>query len=208
MTVRIDLPFDQWLRCHASREDAIGAFARASSNDPLLPSSANCREYIDHFEGTGVLSWVSEAFDDAWEEYSDLRFDTTAYITRSGDDSWSVMFSHDHDFIMESDQALEDARDRVSSALAKISGADLPCKYAFTPGETFPFPEVGEVTSDYRDLMVDIEVTEKTTGVDLEIARAICDLLTESTGICALFQEDDVLTTQRLNGEAGEAEAA
>lgn len=203
MSARIDLPFDAWLRCHAAREDAIGGLARAAAHDPLLPSSANCRDYIDYFEGTGILSWVSEAFDDAWDEYSDLRFDTTGYVTRSGDDSWSVMFSGEDDFVLETDRALDDARDRISAALAKISGMSMPKRYALTDGETFVFPEVVEATASYADLMVDIEVRSEPTGADMEIARALCDALMESTGICALFQEDDVLMTQRLGVENG-----
>lgn len=196
MTVKITLPFDQFLACHAAREDIIGTFARSAAKDPLLPSSANYRDYVDYFEGSGILSWVSEGFDIAWEEYSDLRFDATVLVTRSGDESWCIMFASAEidDFIMDHENALNDARDRIEAAAKKLSGQALPRRYGFEPGATFVFPTVTEVTVDFADLAVDIEMTDYAKGIDMEIARAICDHVTEVAGFCARFEEDDVLT--------------
>lgn len=196
MTVKIDLPFDKFLSCHAAREDIIGTFARSAAKDPLIPSSANYRDYMDYFEGSGILSWVSEGFDIAWEEYSDLRFDARVLVNRSGDEQWCVMFARDEidDFIMETENALNDARDRVEAAASKLSGKTLPRRYGFEPGATFTFPTVTGVTADYADLALNIEMTDYASGIDLEIARAICDEVTDTAGFCAQFEEDDVLT--------------
>lgn len=194
MSMKIQVPFDQFLACHAAREDGtVGAFARAAAKDPLFPSSANYRDYRDHLSGAGVLSWVEEGFEDAWEEYSDLRFAATVFVTRSGDDSWCLMFNGEELDYISRDQSFEDARLEVEKSMSAISGKKTLLKYDFDGG-SFAFPTVREVVIDAADLALDIEMDDYVEGFDLEIARAICDHIIATTNFCARFEEEDVLS--------------
>lgn len=203
--IRIDLNFDAWLRCQGAREDFIGSFARAAENDPLFPSGANHRDYIDYFSTQGILSWVSEGFDAAWEEYASLRFASDVLLSRMSHTVWSAMFPNVGDYIISSDEAIHEATAEIDRAVSDLGGKTLPRMYGFSPGETFVFPDYVSTTADYQSVSVDIEFDRYPNGLDMEIVRAMADAISARTQFCARYEESDILEGQNI--EPGEEAA-